>query len=674
MLLLPQNDFEYYLTIDGLETKLVFAPEGWDTDTIGSFKRDVFYRGLIRTLSLPMNFVLDGYNICKYAFDKYAYEAEVIFEVKKLKRQTFTYETIFKSELDFSQYDDDGTRIALILMEGGVSKEIKAKEDTKFEYALTGSDVVNMILPGVAFNEKGDSIFVNEGESDRFMPAIDLVVNDTNSGFVTLQNVAQEENITDESIFTSSGNWFAKGNRIAGVPINIKGVIKVDAYRPPLTDHGNDFAILLKDSTGATVSTIFQSPSLNQGQHYLYSIPFDINLTLALDRKLFIFIRTDVIPSDLKVTVTDGDLVVSYAQVSDPSNCKGIRVEDLYKRIIKRIYPQISAQSDLLKMNWNGLIITSGNGIREKSDAVIQITLKEFFNAVSSWNDAAFGVLNNIARLELATFFYRNTPIANVGNVNKCNFTVATDFIFNKLEIGYNDGNTDDTDGQFEFNSKQEWQMPVTRIQNPESKISPIRADQYGIEKIRVNYIKKTDDTSSDNSVFAVNCTFDGVNWIPILGSSYQSVTGMSSAQAGQTSYNLDLSPKQSLLRQAPYLRSMLYKLDSRYIEFASAEKNKELVTISTGGMISNPVRVAEKESVLVSNLGGNYFRPIIATISCQLNRNMMQMVDNTPFGFIEFNFNGQNYKGYIEDAGIDLAKNTEREFTLLLTPEVWVP
>jgi len=662
MKVLPENEFKYNLTYQGETTELVFAPVGWDNDTIGQLSRDEGYGGVLRTLSFPLEFSYDGFAIIQQAFLENGYEAEVILEVLRLNRTTFIYERLYYSELDFSQYDNNGTTVKVILMEGGASKVIKAKENNKYEYALTGTDVVNMILPGVVFSESAQSIFTNGGQSDRFMPSIDLVINDTNSKFVTVQNVEQEENITDDNIFSASDNWFIMTNR--DQTVTISGRLVGGGFKPPL-GNGNDFAILVKDNNNNTVRTLFQSPSMNPGDLVSFNFDFTFDIDMAKGQKLFIYVRTDVIPSDLKVTIGEGDLNVNYTAKSDPSNCKGIKAIDLYKRILKRIDPTIISDSFLFRNDWANLIITSGNAIRELEDAVIQTTFLEFFKMANAIESAGFGLEQGKAVLEKLPYFYRNIKSASLGVASKCNFTVATDKIFNSVQVGYNDGNTDDTDGQYEYNSLQEWALAITRIQRKEDWVSPYRADQYGIEKLRVDFVKKTNDTSGDNDVFMIDCYLDGENYRPILGSTYMAVSGMPSNEAGQGSYNLRLTPKKNLLRHASYLRSIYDKMDNRYIEFGSAEKNKDLITID-----SNGIRVAEKETIAAASLGGKYFKPIIATISVAVPRDIIDSVTTLPFGWTDFVWKDKTYKGYILDLGIDLAKNSEREVKLLMTDD----
>lgn len=661
--LLPSSEFRYFLTYNNERTEIFAAPRDWDSDTIGKFKRDESYSGIMRTLSLPISFVLDGYSLITLAFNNDGYEAEVLFECQQINRQTFSYDYLFSSNLDFSQYKDNGIEASVMLLESGVSATIRAKEDTKYEYPLTGLDVVNIRIPGVVFSEKGD--FITPSQTDNltndYIASMDLVNNDTNSGYVTLQNTENEE----DPNFATSGNWFARANR--PITVNVKGTILGNVFRQPLATSTN-FFFSLRNQSGAAVysfgNVLITSADLTKP----FNFTIDAPISLANNDRLFLYVsKTNGSGGGSPNWATfssEGELVVSYTQVSDPSNCKGVKAYDLFSRVIRRIAPTQPVDSFLLKNDWNGLIITCGNAIRELANASIQTTLKDFFKTFNAIESVGMGFDTNVLRLEKRPFFFRPYKTDTLTGVKGCEFSVYTEGIFNSVQMGYNDGNTDDIDGQYEYNSRQQWSMPLVRIQRPEDWVSPYRADQYGIEKLRVDFIKKTNDTSSDNDVFMIDCRFDGTNWNPIKSSDdYVSVTGMANEAAGQAAYNLRLTPKENLIRHGSYLTSMLDKMEERFIEFASAEKNKNLAFVR----IPN-TRIVQSESINVASLTGKYFRPIVATLQAKLPRGFMSRMTTNSFGYLEWDWQGMAYRGYILEVDVDLAKNSERELKLLLT------
>jgi len=446
---------------------------------------------------------------------------------------------------------------------------------------------------------------------------------------------------------------------------NFQGV----AVKVPL-ENSTSFNVNLVNQFGVVRHVFGIVDAITEGAT-TFRFDFDFEIDLVDDERLFIIVRKTNAGSgannNFLTFYSDGEVNLSYDSVSDPSNCKGIKIFDLYARIMKRISPTAKVDSYLLKQTWiKDLILISGNAIRELTGATINISFKDFFDSCNAWESVGFGLEMDLYKIEQLPFFYRPTSILSEPlKVNACNFTTASDLVFSALEIGYNDGNTDDTDGQKEYNSKQEWRMPQSQIPRKESWLSPIRADQYGIEKLRRDYIKKTNDTSSDNDTFAVHCYLDGDNWKPILGSSYVSVMGMGSELANESSYNLALTPKENLIRHGRLIKSLFDKLENRFIEFGSAEKNKELTFVRAG----NPnFRLKQNESIPIASLGEKYFKPVYATIVAKLPVNFMSLVDSTGgFGYLSFTWYDKVYKGYIIEAETDLAMNTERTIKLLM-------
>lgn len=666
MKLLPYKEFRYYLTADGVKTELIFAPTDADGDLIGTYTRDRYYGGVMRKTSLPLNFALDAYSILKASFLKYGYAAEVIFDIEQLDHSNFTYKSKFSSQLDFSEWDDNGITTALSMLDSGIFAQIKAQETTDYEYALTGPDIVNVILPGVAFSEKADWITPQQIEniSNDYLPALNLVQNETAVGFLTVQQTGNEE---DPDLSTSS-NWFARAN--TPLTVQLKGNLQGFASRQPLNSP-TVFRIEIYNQFGAVLHTFGFIDAVSLVNEFRFD--FDFSLNINSGDRLFIYVRkVNGSPGPngnyLKFS-SDGEFLLSYNSVSTPSNCKGIKIYNLYRRIMARVAPTSQIDSYLLKNEWiKDLVLISGNAIRELSTAVITISFKDFFDACNAWESVGFGVENGVYKIEkLPSFFRPVKMIQETLKVSKCNFTVDVEGVFSSIEIGYNDGNTDDTDGQYEYNSGQEWKMPQSVVSKKQIFVCPIRADQYGIEKLRRDYLKKTNDTSSDNNTFAVHCYLDGDNWRPILGSSYVSVKGMASDLANQTAYNLALTPKENLLRHGALLHSILDKLDGRFIEFGSAEKNKELEFVRPG----NPnFRLKQNESIPAASLADKFYKPTVATISAKLPVKFMDLVDKTGgFGWIAFEWMDKVYEGYILDASTDLSKNEEREIKLLLTP-----
>src|SRR3546814_705850 len=124
------------------------------------------------------------------------------------------------------------------------------------------------------------------------------------------------------------------------------------------------------------------------------------------------------------------------------------------------------------------------------------------------------------------------------------------------------------------------------------------------------------------------------------------------------------ITPKRNLLRHVKFLRSMLDKLDKNVILFRSAKKNSDLKTTLNG------VTVWEGGDIQIASLGDKMFLPYIATITAALPRNMQELINDFPTGYVEFEYRNNFYRGFVLEASADVSRNSPRTFKLLLTPD----
>lgn len=668
------DKFRYYLTYNNVDTQ-VYAPVGWDKETSAKFKRDAKYGGIIRSFSFPLTFGLNGADLLRYAYSQNGVEAGVRLRVEQRKdndpSDIWGYSTIFSSDLDFSQYDYNGTTVTITLLETGIASDIKARENVKYEFPLVGPDVFNVILPGVQFSEKSNWIvkYVDPnglGVNKRYVPGLDLVTNGYGSGFLTALNT-NFRMAADSDGF--EGDVFVRCNRASGIAVNVTGNLKGYVQSNPL-EVDNTFTVQIRSnkfpfiiSTPVTINTT--------GTAGIES--FDVNLSFSANMQdtegWYIYVRGSVAPTANKLVITEGEIIIQYASVSDPSNCKGIRAFDFLKRFMARISPSTTVSSVFLNTVRKDLIFTSGSAIREIADAKIKMSFSDFWKTLYSLNDIGMGTDSGSFKLETAVSFMRPLQIFDVGNVNNYSNAPALELMGNSVSIGYDDGNTDEENGREEYNSGQVWALPLTRVDGELDWMSIARADQYGIEQMRVKFnVSKTatSDNKSDNDTFMIDCNpvFEG-SYTPILGSQLGFVSGLSYPL---TAYNLLLSPKHNMLNHSGYLRSILDLQDGRFIEFGSAEKNAT-INVTNGG-----VNVDEDRSIQVSSLSGKYFRPIIFTINAKLPIEALQRMDANPFGYVTFNYNGIEGNGYIMEYDINLNNNEASEMKLLATDFSLVP
>lgn len=662
MRLMPKQ-FRYTLTYQGNDVELYYAPRGWDDETLGNYSRSKEYFGLIRSFSLPLRFVKDGAEILRTAFINDGIQAGVRIKIER-RRNLWDYETIYIGDLDFSTYEYDGLEVSVQLMDSGISSDIKARENTTFEFNLTGSDVVNVVLPGVKFDDRLLWIMLPTDTSDlnvakKYIPPIDLITQ-SRSGYLQGFNV-QQRNAADTDGF--GNDIFIRCDRSGGVSCKLKFTVKGYYFKAPLATDRFLYLLLRTTRDNSTVYTIAVDDTANLPLGITnFERNFEIDYDFTEGEALYIYSRTDVTESAHFLVVSEGEIEANFNSQADPSNCKAINSFDMFRRIMNRISPGTPVNSTLLTSTWKNLMFTTGTAIREIENPKIKISLKQFFQTMKSIDDSGIGSDNGTLRLEKSDFFARNVEIMNIGNVNSCTTMPAEEYMANLIKVGYKSRNTDENDGRQGFAAEQQFTTPLTRVDSELDYVADVIADQFEIERLRVNFNVKreaTSDSSGDNDVFLVHCNpinIDG-NYYPIKGSDLEAVTGLT---APLDAYNLLISPKRNLLRHSGYLRSILDRLDGRFIEFASAEKNADLSTTFNGEV------VLERQSVNVSSLNGKYFRPYVFNINAKLPRNAMRLMDTNPFGYITFNFNGNVCSGYILEGTVDLAGNAAQEWKLL--------
>src|SRR5690606_21707800 len=102
------------------------------------------------------------------------------------------------------------------------------------------------------------------------------------------------------------------------------------------------------------------------------------------------------------------------------SDVKALRPYRLFERLVSAMTginrPVID--SNLLKSDWNNLLITSGDGIRAIRESKIKTSFSDFYKSIDAVCWAGFGVINGIPTIEKRDFFYKkDLLITDVGPV-----------------------------------------------------------------------------------------------------------------------------------------------------------------------------------------------------------------------------------------------------------------
>ena len=119
-----------------LPKPLDHAPDGWK-DKVVNYARSESYFGMLRSFSIPLRFVKDGAKILRARLYQCGPEDEVNLIILRLNTNTGKHESFYKGQIDFSTYEDQTDFFEVNIIEGGLSKLLKANENTTYEIPLS---------------------------------------------------------------------------------------------------------------------------------------------------------------------------------------------------------------------------------------------------------------------------------------------------------------------------------------------------------------------------------------------------------------------------------------------------------------------------------------------------------------------------------------------------------
>lgn len=271
-------------------------------------------------------------------------------------------------------------------------------------------------------------------------------------------------------------------------------------------------------------------------------------------------------------------------------------------------------------------------------------------------------------------FLQKDVLIGEVNNPVNIKKSIAKQFIYNRIEVGYPEYNANDLNGKFEVNSRQQWELNIKSLPELRDLTTSYKASVYEIEYLRSSLFgARTKDNNNDNSIYLLYCspTVNSSNQYVLQKYPTAIITGVPSPA---TLYNISFSPCRTVRRHLPFHKSILNVLNTEYnsnnpIEFVSADRNAELETYLLG------VTINEKADILPANVPlvaaqSKLFIPLILEFEAKPETALLQAVKNNPYGYLRVNNNGTYFNCFILDIELVGAENDAYKFITLLTPE----
>lgn len=686
--LFDENNNSYYqygdtVLVSGSLRPLEFTPDGWRKIQIQN-QRNGTYFAVDRSFTVPLEYVKDGAQILKHIYYNQGVEAKVYMVVCEQRlyfdatHYGFYYALLYRGEIDLANFKHDGVKVTVNIMEGGIVKYIKAYENTKYEIPVDVPEAIDVYMDGVELKQSAKYIIIDPSATNfngNHSVPISIIGDETKN--LNLKSVERVQlggnNGSDQNNkLVSEGLWFYRAS--TNMPVTVTWDFNMTTQLAPgippnpavklffeVRNLRNDGSLVkftelakIEGPTNvyrknhfigqATVTSIEPGTSL-----YLF---MGINIIGSSGDRGVLFYYDTQEPFEFKIT--------DATYIHPASTIKALRPLYVFQQLISKISNgQYTAQSDYLANQINDVVITCGDAIRGIEGSVIKTSLRDFFTSYNSHFGLGMGMMGNTLRLEQKSFWVQYTDVIDLGEVSKMKVSPASDLLVNNIKVGTPNQEYDDVNGKQEFNTTHEYSAPITRVAKELNLVSVYRADCYGIEFTRLNLDgKDTTDNDSDNDVFIIHIE-DAPQGDGLYHLDRSLNIGATGLLSPATVFNLYLTPARALMRNGDYIRSLFYKLDSRYLTFQTSDKNDAVVA---GG-------ITENADVQLASLASPLFSCNYLEFETKVPYNLFDLLNANPLKAFTGTWAGFTFVGIPDKISAQPGDNGAQTYKLLASP-----
>lgn len=510
--------FLYYLTLEdgrcltvvngvvsqtGSRKPLVNTPDGWQEKLI-AWERNQARHGIIRNYTAPLGFVRDGAQILKDILYKNNIEQKIFLVIQQLgleytvSHYKWLYEYLYKGELDLSTLKHDQDKVTVSIMEGGLSKLLKANENTTYDINLTDDGWIFVKMDGIK------RLFTRTA----FAPVNQTLINAIryNLGVYEISREGTAPDVIWLDVQRSPLGSFPNDGYMVSVEreqvIRFRGSLSWEFLKNTTLEcklEVNDGS-----GSGSTSTTLFSSTGTegNSG-----TAEFDETITVPAGHRVHFTAESNGAGLAVEhIAITASEIIAEYEYQYVETYVKARHPLDLFQALVEKITgARTNGESDLLDTKSN-LPVTSGDAIRGIETAVIKTSFNQFFEAFNAVLNVGVGIESGVIRMEEKAHFYDDSDPIDLGEVKNLEVSYAADLVHNALKIGYTEPRVEDVNGKSSFNGTHQYTSPITRIAKELSLVSGYKADPYEIETKRINLDgRTTTDHQGDNDVHILN-------------------------------------------------------------------------------------------------------------------------------------------------------------------------
>ncbi|MBS1988758.1 hypothetical protein JST56_07270 [Candidatus Dependentiae bacterium] len=677
------------------------SPVSWNTTEI-KIERKITEFGLVRVYTLPAEFGLSMGQILRCLVIDKGYEAYAKLVILKRKSYTQGFQLFAEAEVDFTKYMDSREgkwTVTVNLMDNGIAEFLKSIESTIYEIPLTDNDAIVVNMDGTELQNKA-TWGVTNGTDPSNNPCLGHVLDTT---LIIVESLNQLD--------VRSQGWFKYSNPTTQVFGQGKHIYQASTDRQVTVDF--DFGLQISDGSAGTADFSTTGVKVYLAKRTAAGVNSTVHEFINETNNVTYFGTHFHVSGSFNFTPGVGDLFYLVANVYDlggsgvPSinvvnwnydanssitfeyfdrvpandtNC--LRFFHVLKKVIEKASNgKYTLQSNILtaagatqqdyNININNIpwhtVLTSGDALRGLDNPVMKVSyamLRDF--VLNTWSCGVQADGNMLRVEKLKTIFNKDNIAVTVEDVTNFKLYAAADLLVSTVTIGWEPQTYDLLNGKDEFNTSQQYKLPVRRPTNELKLVNSIRADMYGVEYMRYNrYLKPTTDSKFDNNIFALEIDPFKTNGKYNLLRRQGIKQGLISAD---TAYNFGLSPKSCMIRNLAYIYSLLPNTVDGTITFQTTDKNYEVKTAFFGPIVDEDANIPVASFPNRPSLP--LFKPWYIEFDCQPPTTLITAIMANPYSVVKVKYKGVYYKGFIVSAGIKPAQNDIYQFKLLLTPD----
>lgn len=694
------TDYFYYIDTNGdvqtttTATKLEYAPKDKDSTKITE-ERKFTYHGVYRKYSTPVEFVEDGAHILRHIFNTQGINGICWFRIDVFDSSVSVNDFVeeYRGDIDFSRYDSGRYIVKVEMMEDGFPSKLVSQESTEYELEMADStEKIWVKIPSIPLKGKHKWVTIPNEVIDNYPTHYATTLEGHNIHFGIMN-----ENPTDNIITMLENNDDNNAHDVT-LTYNYNYYVGVSSLISIGSPYKFRIYYWLRDkssfSTIAEYDIFNSTPYIASGGSYTFVGTNAQTISMPANSYLYVVVSLyataapaagNVIPPTDWDCNNYGSECIMEINVDTPDFYIPMRsLTSVGTELVNNIGDDTTFASDLFDTDYPNLYLTSGDAAINLPKSKLKTTFADFWKSVNGilCTTMQYDRVADEARIENRIDSYDLTEITDVGAVSGMTYNPLTEEQWTNLKIGYENQTYDDVNGKDEPNQTTSYKSPLRRTLGDKDLKSSYRADHYGLVFHCLNLNNKTEtDSEPDNNIWVVDVDIDAgtVGYVPTgytgAGQPYYNVKkdtaiAVSNVYAGNTYFNISLSPARNFQRHQQYFHGLFWNLDSNSVTWQSSNKSN-----ATGLMMStydsNTLEtLAEDQNFAIVNFPDAYFKPIIFKFETVVDNEFKDLVLAYPYGYITFVHNGNSFKGYILKVEYGISRPTQKTFELLCTAD----